>query len=127
ARVEVRLGHAPPGAALRLVIRVDLGHAAQGLLDGLERQHPAAHVHPARKSRVLNDDWTAACQVAGAPLAEPSGVTGDVAVLGDAELRFRLPDVPLKRREVARGRLRIPHVPTVAYQLLARNVWSTDG
>src|SRR5438477_11103024 len=59
------------------------------------------------ETRLLRDHRPSGCQIAGAAIAEPSGVQSNVLILGDGELGFRSANViaviPVIDAQVVRG------------------------
>src|SRR4051794_18904619 len=75
--------------AVALVIRLELLEAGDDVVRGGEGEQPRAGRQPSAEAGVLGQHRTAARQVAGAAIAEPTGPGHDVAELGEPELRPR--------------------------------------
>src|ERR1700693_1094382 len=97
---------------MRLIVSVDLLHPRTRLSRMRKGDNTSACWKPLGKAGGLNDNRASACQAAGAALAKPTAVRGDVAVLRHAELGFRLHDERLVRPRVFRHFERVAHLTT---------------
>ena len=77
---------------MQRVVALDPGETVDRLLDGGERDQARSRREVAAPSGVLHDGGTSRGQVAGGPVAEPSGPVRDVGVLRHPELGLRPPD-----------------------------------
>src|SRR5688500_12925093 len=97
------------------VDRVDLPNRFGDFAERMEGDDAvAAGAKNFRKAGFLGDDGAAGGEIAGAAVAEPTGIEPDVLVLGDGELAFRAADVIAVETVLSAEIVRSAEAPAVA-------------